>query len=155
MDKRIMSNLNAESVYKEICQNIRETDAISFKLLNLVPLGSTLGGAILALFQKSASLENPLSPVIASAIVFLSLSGSVIVFGLYKWELRNIQKCKFLIDQVANMEEVGQIQYKGWSQQEATWSKTRAEKLIYHTSMLIWLIPIAILFVTYWQPTLG
>ena len=151
----MMSDLSAESVYKEICQNIRETDAISFKLLNLVPLSSTLGGGILALFQKSALLENPPSPVIASAIVFLALTGSVIVFGLYKWELRNIQKCKFLIDQAANMEETGQTQFKGWNQQTSVWTKTKAETLIYRTSMLIWLIPIAILLITYLQSKLG
>ena len=150
-----MSDINAESVYKEICQNIRETDAISFKLLNLVPLGSTLAGGILALFQKSALLENGPSLVIGFAIVFLSLAGSVIVFGLYKWELRNIQKCNFLIDQAANMEETGQTQFKGWNQQKAIWGKTRAEKLIYRTSMLIWLIPVAILFITYLQSKLG
>jgi len=156
MEARIMSDLNAESVYKEICQNIRETDAISFKLLNLVPLGSTLGAGILALFQKSALLENAPSLVIASAIVFLSLTGSVIVFGLYKWELRNIQKCKFLIDQAANIEEGETIrQYKGWNQQKARWGKTRAEKLIYRTSMLIWFIPVAVLLITYLQSKLS
>jgi hypothetical protein len=156
MDERIMSNLNAESVYKEICQNIRETDAISFKLLNIVPLGSTLGGGILSLFQKSTLLENAPSLVIPSSIVFLSLTGSVLVFGLYKWELRNIQKCKFLIDQAANIEGRGTIvQYKGWNQQKAIWGKTRAERLIYRTSILIWLIPVAILCITYLQSKLG
>ena len=137
-----MSDLESESVYKEICQNIRETDAISFKLLNLVPLGSTLGGGLLALLQKNALLENSSRPVIGSAIVLLSLAGATIVFGLHKWELRNIQKCKWLIDRAAELEPQGAAQYKGWSQQTSVWGKTRAEKLIYTASMLIWLIPI-------------
>ena len=145
-----MSDMTADSVYREICQNIRETDAISFKLLNLVPLGSTLGAGVLALFQKNTAIDSPL--VNASAIVLMSVAGSVIVFGLYKWEMRNIQKCNWLIDRAAAMEDEGMlIQYEGWNSQETRWGKTRAEKLIYKTSMLIWLIPVVMVLINYLQ----
>jgi hypothetical protein len=127
-----MSDLNSESVYKEICQNIRETDSISFKLLNLVPLGSTLGGGLLTILQKNSLLP----------IVLLSLAGAIIVLGLYIWELRNLQKCNWLIARAADLEPQGAVQYKGWDEQTKTWSKTLAESLIYIASMFIWLIPI-------------
>jgi hypothetical protein len=127
-----MSDLNSESVYKEICQNIRETDSISFKLLNLVPLGSTLGGGLLTILQKNSLLP----------IVLLSLAGAIIVLGLYIWELRNLQKCNWLIARAADLEPQGAVQYKGWDEQTKTWSKTLAESLIYSASMFIWLIPI-------------
>jgi len=140
-----MSDLNSESVYKEICQNIRETDSISFKLLNLVPLGSTLGGGLLTILQKNSLLQNSPPSVSAAAIVLLSLAGTIIVFGLYIWELRNIQKCKWLIARAADLEPQGAVQYKGWEEQTKTWSKTLAESLIYIASMFIWLIPIVML----------
>jgi len=138
-----------ESIYKEICQNIRETDAISFKLLNLVPLGSALGGGILAILGKNALLQTTSRPVTASAIVLLSAAGATIVFGLHKWELRNIQKCNWLIDKASDLEREGAAQYKGWSDQkpEGKWGKTRAEKLIYNASMLIWMIPVVMLVI--------
>ena len=143
-----------EPIYKEICQNIRETDAISFKLLNMVPLGSTLGGALLAVVQKNALLQNSARPVVASAIVLLSAAGATIVFGLHKWELRNIQKCKWLIDRASALEQQGAEQYKGWSDQkpEGEWGKTRAEKLIYNASMLIWMIPVVMLLISAMTP---
>jgi hypothetical protein len=142
-----MSALESESVYHEICQNIRETDSVSFKLLNLVPLGSTLGGALLAVLQKNSLLQSTAHSGANAAIVLLSLAGATIVFGLHKWELRNIQKCKWLIDRAAALEPQGSTQYKGWNEQITTWGKTRAESLIYTASMLVWLIPIVMLLI--------
>lgn len=144
-----MNEVASESIYKEICQNIRETDAISFKLLNLVPLGSTLGGGLLAILGKNALLQGTSRLVAASAIVLLSVAGATIVFALHKWELRNIQKCKWLIDRASDLENEGAVQYKRWSDQKAQgdWGKTRAEKVIYNASMLIWMIPIVMLVI--------
>lgn len=145
-----MNEIGLESIYKEICRNIRETDAISFKLLNLVPLGSALGGGILAILGKNTLLQNISHLVAASAIVLLSLAGATIVFALHKWELRNIQKCKWLIDRASDLEQQGAAQYKGWSGQKAEgdWGKTRAEKLIYNASLLMWMIPIVVLVIS-------
>jgi hypothetical protein len=145
-----MNEVASESIYKEICQNIRETDAISFKLLNLVPLGSTLGGGLLAILGKNALLQNTSRLVTASAIVLLSLAGATIVFALHKWEMRNIQMCKWLIDRASDLEQQGTAQYKGWSGQKAegNWGKTQAEKVIYYASMVIWIIPIVMLVIS-------
>lgn len=144
-----MNEVASESIYKEICQNIRETDAISFKLLNLVPLGSTLGGGLLAILGKNALLQDTSRLVTVSAIVLLSVAGATIVFALHKWELRNIQKCKWLIDRASDLEHEGAVQYKRWSDQKAQgdWGKTRAEKVIYNASMLIWMTPIVMLVI--------
>jgi hypothetical protein len=147
LEATAMSALESESVYKEICQNIRETDDISFKLLNLVPLGSSLGGGVLTVLQKNTLLQPAPPPVTAAAIVLLSLAGAIIVFGLHKWELRNIQKCKWLIDRAADLETLGSAQYKGWNEQKTKWGKTKAESVIYIASMLIWLIPIVMLLI--------
>lgn len=144
-----MNEVASESIYKEICQNIRETDAISFRLLNLVPLGSTLGGGLLAILGKNALLQDTSRLVTASAIVLLSAAGATIVFGLHKWEMRNIQKCNWLIDKASDLEREGAAQYRGWGEQkpEGKWGKTRAEKLIYNASMLIWMIPVVMLLI--------
>jgi hypothetical protein len=155
LEEERMNNMEPESIYKDICQNIRETDVISFKLLNLVPLSSTLGAGILALFQKNALPENTSRPALLSGIVFLSLAGSAIVFGLYKWEQMNIQKCRWLIRRAAKLEKEEALQYKGWLEQSASLGKSSAESLIYRTSILIWLIPIAMLLITYFDRKLG
>jgi hypothetical protein len=84
-----MSNIDAESVYTEICQNIRETDAISFKLLNLVPLASTLGGRYTSsISEERITRECSFTRhhICYRVSVF---TGSVLVFGLYKWELEH------------------------------------------------------------------
>ena len=143
-----MIDIDRTAAYKEVCENIRETDRISFKLLSLVPLSSSLGAGILTLLQDSAMLEKIPHPVLTVIILLLSVTAAAIVFGLYKWELRNIQKCKWLIKRAAAMEREGWItQYKGWDKQESDWGKTRSEKLIYRVAIAVWLIPVvAVLF---------
>jgi len=104
------------------------------------------------LLQKSNLLENIQYPVLATAIVLLSLTAASIVFGLYKWELRNIQKCAWLIDRTAALEKEGGIsQYEGWEKQETSWGKTRSENLIYRIAIAVWLVPIGMLLVTWLQ----
>ena len=111
-----MTDIDRIAAYKEVCENIRETDRNSFKLLSFVPLSSGVGaGGVLTLLQNSTLLNEVPRPVLAVAIVLLSLTAVSIVFGLYKWKLRNIQKCNWLIDRVAAMEKKGGIsQYEGW-----------------------------------------
>ncbi len=126
-----MTDIDRTAAYKEVCENIRETDRNSFKLLSFVPLSSGVGaGGVLTLLQNSTLLNEVPRPVLAIAIVLLSLIAASIVFGLYKWELRNIQKCKWLIDRAAAMEKEGGIsQYEGWGDQENDWGKKRSETL--------------------------
>ena len=75
-------------LYSEIWTGIRETDSNSFKLLGLVPLASGSGSGVLV------SLYDALGAV---SVVLLSLLGAVVTFGLYRWELRNIQMCSRLL----------------------------------------------------------
>ena len=145
-----MMDIDRTAAYKEICENIRETDRISFKLLSLVPLSSGVGAGVLTLLQKSALLENIPRPGLAVAMVLLSLIAASIVFGLYKWELRNIQKCNWLIGRAAALEKSGGIsQYEGWENQETSWGKTRSEKLIYRIAIAVWFVPIGMLLLTW------
>jgi len=41
-----MTDIDQNAAYKEICENIRETDRISFKLLSLVPISSGVGAGV-------------------------------------------------------------------------------------------------------------
>ena len=144
-----MSDLNSESVYKEICQSIRETDAISFKLLNLVPLGFKSWRRCTAVLQKNTLLQTAPPPVTAAAIVLLSLAGAAIVFGLHKWELRNIEKCRIVVINRAERSGTASdtVQRIGNEAEAGRGRRARAENLIYRVSMLIWLIPIVMLLI--------
>jgi hypothetical protein len=110
-------------IYEEICINIRVSDDISFKLLGLVPLLSGTGAAILTLSKIWTEISS-------LAIVLISLIAAFITFGLLKWEMRNVQKCEWLIKCAAELEEtlfnpekpVNQQQtirqFAGWSNEE-------------------------------------
>ena len=82
---------SADKLYAEICANMRATDDYSFRLLGFVPLAS--GGGIVALFLKLKATGWATIPV-----VMLSLVGATVTLGLFCWELRNIQTCKWLRD---------------------------------------------------------
>lgn len=108
-------------VYEEICTNIRTSDDISFKLLGFVPLISGSGAAILTLGQIWGNTSNV-------AVLLISIVASIVTFGLFKWEMRNVQKCDWLIARAAELERIffcaqtpGErrviSQFNGWSWQ--------------------------------------
>jgi hypothetical protein len=68
-------------VYKEVCANIRTTDETSFKLLGLVPTLAGTAASALALLGKSTPW----------VVITLAIVGFGITFGLFRWELYNIQ----------------------------------------------------------------
>ncbi len=80
---------NAEKRYAEICNNIRALDQNSFHLLQFVPLVTT--AAILGL----SFLDIPF-PV----LWLISWIGAAVTFGLYRWEMRNVQICRWLQERV-------------------------------------------------------
>lgn len=84
-------------IYEEVCTNIRTSDDISFKLLGFVPLISGSGAAILA-------LNKIWSDISSIAILLISLVAMAVTFGLFKWEIRNVQRCDWLIRQAAELE---------------------------------------------------
>ena len=154
-----LSQDNLVKIYQEVCTNIRTSDDISFKLLGFVPLLSGGGAAILSLKNIS---DHPLAVLLASVI------GAIFTFGLFRWEMRNVQKCTFLIDTAADIEKnlfkvnVALIgQYSLWNTAArprlfkklpepkelavGRWDeigKTQAERIIYWSSIAAWLVPI-------------
>lgn len=84
-------------VYEEVCTNIRTSDDISFKLLGLVPLISSSGAAILTLSKIWPDTSS-------IAILLISLVAMAVTFGLFKWEIRNVQKCDWLVARAAELE---------------------------------------------------
>jgi hypothetical protein len=135
--------LTAEKLYAELCSSIRTTDEISFKLLGLVPLVSG-AGIVLALDDN-----RPWSPM----TIFIGLFGAAVTFAIYRWEVRNINICKWLRDRACDLEREelglaakGQF-YKrddppngppkvlGWRM-----GKTEAERLLYAVTIGAWLL---------------
>src|SRR6266571_2454828 len=89
------ANLSPDRRFQELCAHIGTTDEISFKLLGLVPLVS--GAGIAAVFLKAEVQPSAL-------ICLLSLFAAIVTMALFCWERRNIQICKWLRDQAANLE---------------------------------------------------
>jgi hypothetical protein len=73
--------------YTNLSLDIRTTDDISFKLMGIVPLVS--GTGIVGLLLARNTLSAPV-------ICLLSLFAAVVTLGLFRWELRNIQNCRWL-----------------------------------------------------------
>lgn len=151
--------------YKEICINIRATDDISFKILQAIPITSALGSGTLTYLQG----PNQLNGRLAGAVIPISLLGALITFGLFKFELKNIRKCRWLIACAARLEtqlqparhltneglpfrgiasqadlraqRMEQIDISSRGKKLWDWGKTEAEKFIYITAIIAWLIP--------------
>jgi hypothetical protein len=148
-------------VYKDVCDNIRVTDDISFKLLGAVPAVSGVGSGILAFLGTDAGTDGT-----EMAYVILALLGAAVTLGLFRWELRNIQKCKWLIACAARLEEklfppMTGPQFRGMASKadleadklgaikvgsigDRPWGKTQSVRLIYSTAVVAWLVPVGI-----------
>jgi hypothetical protein len=148
-------------LYKDVCDNIRVTDDISFKLLGAVPAVSGVGAGILAFLGRDASADGT-----ETAYVILALLGAAVTLGLFRWELRNIQKCKWLIACAARLEEklfpqMTGPQFRGMASDEdlradklgairvgsigdRPWGKTQSVRLIYSVAVVAWLVPVGI-----------
>lgn len=126
----------AEKIYSEIRTGIRETDSISFKLMGLVPLVS--GSALLGLMLQSKAPPSGL-------VILLALFAALVTLGLFRWELRNIQTCSWLISYAEAIEAralkgkgAGDLVHPRPSRPQGI-GKTEAEKLIYFSTMAAWL----------------
>ncbi len=143
------SPLTAEKRYEQICKNITECDEISFKLLGLVPV--VTGSTIFVIFLKG---EVKLSPI----IIFISLFGSIVTFGVFRWELRNIQTCKWLRERAAEIEtkefglEKGQFAGRQDSPKFLGFpiGKTEAEEIIYIATIIAWLVLAGVAALSYY-----
>ena len=105
-------------VYKEICQAIKTTDETSFKLLGTVPLMSGVGSGGLILLEKTDLLIGDMD---APVVIALSLIGAAITVGLFKWELRTIKKCNWLVCRAAELEKLMLRSAAASSEPEAVW----------------------------------
>jgi hypothetical protein len=127
-------SLSAEDVYRETCSNIRATDDISFKLMGIVPLLS--GATFLTFFLKGEAFAKA-GPV----VVALSLFAALVTLGLFRWELRNIQTCSWLIQRAKGLEKIvateAQLPEKPKAPQGI--GKTEAEQWIYAVTIIAWL----------------
>jgi hypothetical protein len=136
--------INLVELYAEIWTSVRETDQISFKLLSFVPLVSGSGAGLLVFLLDKKILG--LLPIIC-----LSLLSAVVTFGLYRWELRNIQTCSRLFKRATWLEQ--RLGFGDLAGREAaprllgrSIGKTQAEKIIYTASIIAWLVPIIVAF---------
>ena len=126
--------------FAEICSSVRTTDEISFKLLGLVPLVS--GGGIILLLD--AGKRPAWSPV----TIFVALLGAAVTFAIYRWEVRNIQICRWLIERGAELEEkeLGLIEGQFHKRVQEPrllgqkMGKTEAERLLYVVIIGAWLL---------------
>jgi hypothetical protein len=130
------TEMNDDTKYEQICNNIRFTDEISFKLLGLVPLIS--GSAIVVILLKGETVWSP-------AIYFLSLFGALVTLGLFRWELRNIRTCNYLracasdLDGLDRSTENPAPGLSGLFGDKLPIGKTEAEKFIYGVTVISWL----------------
>lgn len=124
-----------ENYYTNLCNNIRVTDDISFKLLGLVPLFS--GAGMLVAVLRSEYFWSP-------AIYAMAAFGSLVTLGLFRWELRNIQTCLWLIRRGADVEKAEDQEKPGQfylrTRAPMAVGKTEAEKLIYGATIFAWLL---------------
>ena len=127
--------LSNDTYYTNLNNNIRSTDDISFKLLGIVPLFS--GSGILIAVFKSELFWSP-------AIYVIGAFGALVTLGLFRWELRNVQTCVWLIKCGAVLEEAtnagkpGQFHRRPGAPMRI--GKTQAEKLIYSVIVFTWLL---------------
>ena len=125
--------------YTEICAHIRTTDEISFKLLGLVPLVSGIGIVVL--------LDRSKQPAWSPMAVFVGLFGALVTFAIYRWEVRNLMTCDWLIRLVKALEqdELG-LATGLFDTRPAPHvfghqvGKRQAEHLLYWTTITAWLL---------------
>jgi len=134
---------NASTVYSELCERLRFTDEISFKLLGFVPLVS--GATFAVVLLKGDSFLSP-------AVYYLSALGALITLCLFGWELRNLKTCNHLCQRIDSFPGADPTY-----ENEAPWligekgriGKTQVEKLLYSVLTLSWLaLPYAVCTIT-------
>lgn len=137
-----MGELTDTKIYEQLSADIRTTDDISFKLMGIVPLVS--GTGIVGLLLAKNSLPAPV-------ICLLSLFGAAVTLGLFRWELRNIQNCRWLIDYADALEQKAleranlKDAYVKQPHSPQGIGKRGAEAIIYATTVATWLALPAVL----------
>lgn len=160
----IINTLDDKVLYQEICKKIKDTEAISFKLLGGVPLLSGLG--MLTLCTMSENLSSWI-------LIISGLFGALITYFISRWEKRNRQM-NDTFRSYAEILEVKKIQLENdnspvdmtlagpysllrskdkprllYSMKRLQgWGKSEAETAIYGTTILFWLLlPILVVLI--------
>jgi hypothetical protein len=130
--------LSLDKIYQETRADIRATDEISFKLMGLVPLAAAVATFLTSFLEEKAK-DHP------NVVVALSLFSALITLGLFRWELRNIQICNWLLQRSEAMVE--ETTHSKLARPKPPWGvgKTEAEKAVYSLTIITWLLmPIAV-----------
>ncbi len=73
----------------------------------------------------------------------MSLFGATVTFSIFRWELRNIQWCDWLLKQAKNIDHVGappQPKLRISRCKRVAVGKTEAETILYLAVILAWLV---------------
>jgi hypothetical protein len=144
---KLMSELTDAKIYEQLSVDIRTTDDISFKLMGFVPLVSGTGVVGLLLAENRLALPP-------AVICLLSLFAAAVTLGLFRWELRNIQNCRWLIDYADALEQkaLGRANLKdAYVTQPPSpqgIGKQGGEAIIYASTVATWLALPAVLAVS-------
>jgi hypothetical protein len=121
-----------DAVYQQIYEQVRAKDDISFKLLSLVPLISGAGISILIKTDIAWGLK-----------CFVSLFGATVTFSIFRWELRNIRWCDWLLKQARHIDHAeppSPPKLRISPNKRVAVGKTEAETILYLTVILAWLV---------------
>ena len=121
--------VSADRIYQEVCADIRATDEISFKLMGLVPL--VTGAAFLTFCVSDELSEMP------KLIIAVSVFAALITLALFRWELRNIQKCNSLLKRA---DEMAKVDSRTMPPKPSGIGKTKAEAAVYSVTIVTWLL---------------
>lgn len=132
------NHLTPEALYTQLSENLRTSDEISFKLLSLVPL-TTLLTFIGILIKEDTITWSPL-------FYCFGVFGAILIWGIFRWELRNIQRCVWYCELIDKMEaqvdkDIPDMKKKYPRPSFFKWKmgKTESEKVIYTVLILAWL----------------
>jgi xanthosine utilization system XapX-like protein len=67
-------------------------------LLGLVPLVSGIGIVVVLLDRSNQPAWSPM-------VVFVGLFGALVTFAIYRWEVRNLMTCEWLIRLASTLEQ--------------------------------------------------
>jgi hypothetical protein len=121
-----------DAKYQQIYEQVRAKDDISFKLLGLVPLISGAGISILVKTNIDWGLK-----------CFVSAFGATVTFSIFRWELRNIQWCNWLLERAKRVEGTGiaaapSLQITPGPRR--VFGKTESEVVLYSAVIFGWLL---------------